>query len=97
MNIGVLCVNLRMPENACLKDKRRVLSSITSRIKGKFNVSIAEIDHQDSWQFASVGIVCVSNNGRHADETLSKVLNSIEASRQDVEILDHTVEILSAS
>ena len=96
MNIGALRVRLRIPENHSLKGKRMVVRSVTSRVKNKFNVSIAEIDDQDMWQVATLGITCVSNDSRHVNETLSQVMNFIEANRGDAEVLDYEIELLNA-
>jgi len=97
MNVGVCKISLRLPENLSLKGKRRVLKSITSRVGSQFNVSIAEVDDQDLWQLATLGICCVSNNKRYTNEVLSKVVNFIAGSRFDVEILNYEIEILSVS
>ena len=94
MHIGVCQVRFRLPENLSLKGKRRVLKSITAQVSNKFNVSVAEVDDQDKWQLAAIGICCVSNSKRHANEVLSKVVDFISASRFDVEILDYEIEIL---
>ena len=94
MNVGVCKISLRLPENQSLKGKRRVLKSITSRVGNQFNVSIAEVDHQDLWQLATLGICCVSNNKRYTNEVLSKVVDFITGSRFDVEILNYEIEIL---
>ena len=96
MNIGALRVRLRIPENHSLKGKRMVVRSITSQVKNKFNVSIAEIDDQDLWQVATFGITCVSNDSRYANEVLSHVMNFIEANRGDAEVLDYEIELLNA-
>jgi len=95
MNVGVCKISLRLPENQSLKGKRRVLKSITTRVGNQFNVSIAEVDHQDLWQLATLGICCVSNNKRYTNEVLSKVVDFIAGSRFDVEILNYEIEILS--
>jgi len=95
MNIGVCRVSLRLPENISLKGKRRVLKSITTRVRSKFNVSVAEVDDQNLWQLATLGICCVSNNKRYTNEVLSKVVDFIVNGRFDVEILDYEIEILS--
>ena len=87
MNVGVSKITLRLPENQSLKGKRRVISSLCSRVRNKFNVSIAEVEHQDSWQLATLGITCASNNSRHADDVLSEVVSFIERSREDLEIV----------
>ena len=95
MNVGVCKIRLRLPENLSLKGKRRVLKSITSRVGNQFSVSIAEVDDQDLWQLATLGICCVSNNKRYTNEVLSKVVDFITGSRFDVEILNYEIEILS--
>ena len=97
MHVGVCRVRFRLPENLSLKGKRRVLKSITTRVGSKFNVSVAEVDDQDLWQLATLGISCVSNDKRHANEVLSRVVNFITDNRFEVEILDYDIEILSIS
>jgi len=94
MNVGVAKIRLRLPENLSLKGKRRVLKSIISRVEGKFTVSIAEVDDHDRWQLATLGISCVSNDKRHANEILSKTVDFIVRGRFEVEILDYEIEIL---
>ena len=94
MHVGVCRISFRLPENGSLKGKRRVLKSITSRVANKFNVSIAEVDNNDAWQLATLGISCVSNNKRHANEVLSKVVAYITDARLEIEMLDYNIEIL---
>ena len=77
-----------------LKGKRQVLKSITSRVRNKFNVAVAEVDDNDVWQRATIGICCVSNSGRHTNQVLSRVVDFITNSRFDVEILDYEIEII---
>ena len=95
MNVGVCKIELRLPENLSLKGKRRVLKSITTRVKSRFNVSVAEVGDQDLWQLATLGICCVSNNSRYTNEVLSKVVDFIVDSRFDVEIVNYEIELLS--
>jgi len=94
MNVGVCKVRLRLPENLSLKGKRQVLKSITTRVRNKFNVSVAEVDDHDLWQLATLGICCVSNNNRHTNEVLSKVVDFIVGGRFEVEVVDYEIEIL---
>ncbi|UCC90717.1 MAG: DUF503 domain-containing protein [Dehalococcoidia bacterium] len=94
MNVGVCKISLRLPENLSLKGKRRVLKSITTRVRSQFNVSVAEVDDHDLWQLATIGICCVSNNKRYTNQVLSKVVDFITAGRFDVEILNYEIEIL---
>ena len=94
MNIGVCRIKLRLPENSSLKGKRRVVKSIIARVKNKFNVSIAEVDDNDLWQMATLGICCVSNNGRQTNEVLSKVVDFVTDGASEAELLDYEIEIL---
>lgn len=64
---------------ASLKEKRAVLQRIITRIKGKFNVSIAEIDHQDVWQRTSIGIVTISSAKNISERELYKLLEFVDS------------------
>ncbi len=86
---------LNMPENSTIKDKRQVVRSLCSRVRNKFNVSIAEVGDNDLWQSSIIGISCVSNNSRHAQQTMDNVVGYIRESRLDAEIVDCEVEIVS--
>jgi uncharacterized protein YlxP (DUF503 family) len=94
--IGVCRVTLRLPENHSLKGKRQVLKSLISRLHNRFNVSAAEFDDHDSWQIASLGMTCVSNDERHADQVLASVVAFIRHERLDAEILDVETEVIRA-
>ena len=96
MTVGVLKVKLHLPATRSLKGKRGILKSITAQVKNKFNVSIAEVDDHDLWQLSTLGITCVSNGGRHANEMLSKVANYIERISGEAEFLDYEIEIIHA-
>lgn len=82
MVIGICQFTIQLPEAHSLKDKRRVVKSIIERVQNRFNVSIAEVDDQDLWQIASIGLVCVSNSAPHADETLQHVLRFVDSNLQ---------------
>ena len=97
MSIGVLRIRLRLPENSSLKGKRKVLKSITARVGSKFNVAVAEVSDHDRWQLATIGVCCVSNDGRHTNEFLSKVVDFVINGRFEAEILDCEIEILPIS
>jgi uncharacterized protein len=76
--IGTLQITVQVPESQSLKDKRMVVRSITSRVRQTFAVAVAEVGELDTWQTAVVGVACVSNNARHADEVCQKVLAFVE-------------------
>jgi uncharacterized protein YlxP (DUF503 family) len=94
MNLGVCRIKIRLPENQSLKDKRKVLKSVISRVRNSYNVAIAEVDDQDTWQLATLGIACVSNDAQQNNKVLSKVVDFISQSRLDIEILDYEIEII---
>jgi len=71
--IGVLTLDLRIDHSHSLKDKRQVVRSLKDRLRSKFNVSTAEIDHQDSWQRAVIAVVTVSGDHSRAAEVLQLV------------------------
>jgi hypothetical protein len=77
-----------------LKGKRRVLKSIITQLKNRFNVSVAEVDDQQLWQIATLGVCFLSNNSRYTNEVLSKVVNFIANGRFEVEMLDYQIEII---
>ncbi len=95
MNIGVCKVKLRLPENLSLKGKRQVVKSVTARLKNKFNVSVAEVEDNDLWQLATIGICFVSNDHRFTNEVLSKAVEMVVNSQGDFEMLDYEIEILA--
>ena len=74
MPVGLLTLELHLPEARSLKDKRQVLRSLKDRLRGSFNVAVAELDFQDTWQRSVVGVVTLSNAEQHVEESLQKVL-----------------------
>ena len=94
MHIGLLRLSLRLPGNDNLKGKRRVVQSVVSRLRTKFNVSVAEVDHMDSWQRITLGVTRVSNDGRHANSMIYSVIRFVEKTHGEIEILDYEIEIL---
>jgi uncharacterized protein len=80
VSVGLLTLELHIPDAHSLKEKRQVLRSLKDKLRRQFNVAIAELDHQDVWQRSVLGIVTLSNEDRHVRETLQKVLD--EADRE---------------
>ncbi len=92
MNAGIGKIKLHLPATHSLKEKRRILKSIISRLRNQFNVSVAEVDDQDLWQLATLGVSCVGNG--HIDEVFAAVLQFIRQNYHDIEIVDHETEIM---
>ena len=95
MIVGVCEITLHLPESHSLKEKRQVIKSIMARVRNQFAVAIAEVEDQELWQIARLGISCVSNNGQHADEMLSRVRQYIEETRPDILITQTEVELIN--
>ncbi|HEY3058148.1 MAG TPA: DUF503 domain-containing protein [Chloroflexota bacterium] len=95
MHVGVARVALHLAENSSLKGKRMVVKSIAQRVRNRFNVAVAEVDTQDAWHIATLGIVCVSDDPRHTNEVLSKVLEFIESERLDAEVGEVKMELIA--
>lgn len=93
MVIGSCTIKLRLFESNSLKDKRQIVKSILGRIKTRFNVSIAEIDLNNSWQTTIIGFACVTNDTQHANQIVSNVLRFIDEDIR-VEIIEENIEIL---
>jgi len=92
MHVGVCQIKLRLPENHSLKGKRQVIKSITTRLQNRYKVSVAEVDNQDLWQLATLGVACVSNHRKHTDEILANVVKFIAQNYPDVELLGSQIE-----
>jgi uncharacterized protein len=71
--IGVLTLEIHVEESHSLKEKRHVVKSLKDRLRDRFNVSVAEIDHLDSWQASVVAVVTVSNDRIRAEQVLQAV------------------------
>jgi len=78
MIVGVCKVELYIPESNSLKAKRKVIKSLKDRVKKKFNVSIAEVELQNLWQRAILGVATVSNDKKQVDAAFSKVISFME-------------------
>lgn len=76
--VGVAHVSIYLDESFSLKDKRQVVRSITSKVRNTFNAGIAEVSDLDDIRVATLGIVVISNEGRHAESMLAAIIEFIE-------------------
>ena len=91
MIVGTVKLRLMIREARSLKEKRRVVSSLKDRIRGEFNVSVAEVEAQDSHQHAVLGVAVVSNERRFAQQVLAQVVNLVR-SHPVAQLLDYELE-----
>jgi len=97
VNVGVLRVILHLPNSGSLKAKRQVVAGLLKRVRNEFGVAAAEVGDGNRWQVAELGIACVSNDGRHADEVLARVHNFIEARAGEAVVANFTTEVLKVN
>jgi len=77
MVVALLSVELHIAHSQSLKDKRMVLRRIKDRLH-KFNVAVAEVEHQDLWQRAGLGIVAISTTEAHVEQELAAAADEID-------------------
>lgn len=90
-------IELDLPGVRSLKEKRGILKSLIARLHSTFSIAAAEVDLHDAWQSAALGVAIVSTTSAHAEGVLENVLGWIERNRPDVQIVDHTLEIVRFS
>lgn len=93
MPVGLLTLEIHIPDARSLKDKRQVIRSLKDRLRSRHNAAVAELDHQDVWQRALVGVVTLSNNEHHLDELLRALLADAELVLGP-DLVGHDFEIL---
>jgi len=93
MKVGIVTLVIEIPSSFSLKDKRRVLNSIKSKLKNRFNISISEIGEKDFWNRAELGIAIISDNTSFCNQQLGKVMEFIEK-LPDIVILSVNQEMI---
>jgi uncharacterized protein YlxP (DUF503 family) len=93
MEIGLLVVEIHFPHARSLKDKRRELAAIKSRLRGRFNAAVAELDFHEMWQRTALGIVTLNHERRIVEQILEAVRRDIEAHVQG-EILNTEIRMV---
>jgi hypothetical protein len=93
MRVGTIRVTVHLYQPNTLKEKRQILQSLLTKIRQKFNVSIAEVDHMDDWKRTTLGVAMVSNDGRVNNAILSKVIEAIRHT-PELSVEDYEMEIL---
>lgn len=78
MPVGMMILEIQFPYARSLKDKRAMLRKLRDRLRSRFNVAVAELDHQDVWQRATLGIVSISSSHRNLERILQQVLSESE-------------------
>jgi uncharacterized protein YlxP (DUF503 family) len=77
MVIGLLSLELHIPYAQSLKEKRMVLRRVKDRLQ-KFNVAVSEVEYQDVWQRAGLGVVTISTSADHVERALAAAADEID-------------------
>jgi hypothetical protein len=93
MIIGLCTLKFYLHGTASLKEKRRQLKPLLNQLRKRFEVAVAEVEHQDVWQSAAIAIVTVANDTRHVHTVLDHAVQWIEENHPELEILDWQVEL----
>jgi len=80
MVVGLLTLDIHLSYAHSLKDKRQVLRKLKERLRARFNVAVAELDHQETWQRAQLGVLSLSNDKLH----LAQVLEAAAAEAEGI-------------
>jgi len=91
--VGTVLIDLNLPGVTSLKEKRRRLKPLLTRLQNRFNISIAEVDFNDNLRLAQIGAAVVSNNKAFADQVIAKLIDHIR-SEPEINLTDYRVEIL---
>jgi uncharacterized protein len=93
MVVGVCSMELSLPETTSLKDKRQIIKSLVTRLRNEFNISVAEVGAQDQWQWAVLGVACVSSDRDYADGLLTRVVKWVQESRLDCNLAEYQIQL----
>ncbi len=92
MLVGLYQIELFIPDSGSLKSKRFVLKSLKDKIRAKFNVSVAEVEDNELWQRAVLGVAMVSNERKFIDQVMTQIFNLVEQD-DSVEITNQQLEV----
>ncbi len=93
MVVGLVRLEIHLPYAQSLKDKRQVVRKLKERLRARFNVAVAELDHQELWQRATVGVVSISNDNSHLAQVLETVVYESEKILKG-DLVDSQIEYL---
>jgi len=86
MFIGSVVFDLHIPYANSLKSKRMVVKSFKEKLRSKFNVSVAEIGGQDTWQTAQIAVVTVAQDQHQVEKSIQSIVNFVEVNYPDIHI-----------
>ena len=92
MLVATCVIKIHLNGVYSLKEKRRIVKSLVSRLPQQFNVAVAEVDYQDVWQTAVIGLVTIGNDAAYLHGLLEKAVSWIAQNRPDIPIEEYAIE-----
>jgi len=93
LKIGILHIHFSVPGARSLKDKRRAMNSLKTRLRSRYNCSVAEVDFKDKWSRSQLAIAVVSDDAGHLDEQLQEIVR-FSSTHHLAELVDYSIEML---
>ena len=94
MVVGILKLHIRLAGCSSLKEKRRRLKPLLTRLRREFNISAAEVDYLDVWKDAAIACTMVSNDHKHVQRSLQKIPGWVERNWPDVDVVGDEIELV---
>jgi uncharacterized protein YlxP (DUF503 family) len=91
--VGILSVELHFPEAGSLKGKRKHVKSAKAQLQNRFGVSVAEVDHHELWQRATLTVACVARELNEAEQLLEQAVRYLNG--QEYELVRATRETVT--
>ena len=95
MHVGVCRLTLHIYASQSLKEKRRVLRSVTQQVRQRFSASVAEVDGLDKWQLAVLGVAVVSGEAQRTHELLDSIIRFVAEFSPEAELTATDSEVFS--
>lgn len=93
-SIGLLTLDIHLPNAHSLKEKRHVIKRLMERLPNRFNVAVSELDHQDLWQRATIGVVSISSSGHNLRQVLEGAQNEAETIVEEEGMVTSTIDLM---
>lgn len=94
MFVAMCIITLQLDGVRSLKEKRSIVKAITTRLHREFNLSVAEVDGQDAWGTAIIGLAAVGNDKAYLHRMMEKSVAWVETHRPDAPVAAYSIEFV---
>ena len=95
MSVGILTLRVQLPGCKSLKEKRSRLKPLITRLHREFNISVAELEHQDEWDSAPIGCALICNENQYAQSSLQTIIRWLDRNWPDIMLVDDHIEVIN--